>query len=158
KALEKEGIGRPSTYAAIISKIEERGYVEQKERRFHATQMGTDVTDLLVQHFPKVMDLKFTGHMEEELDLIEARKAQRNAVLQEFWEPFRQALEVAEVKMQAVKGEETGENCPQCGKPLVYRYSRKAGGKFAGCSGYPECKYIKPREGEPAREAPVVTD
>jgi DNA topoisomerase-1 len=159
KALEKEGIGRPSTYSTIITKIQERGYVEQKDRRFFATQMGMDVTDLLVQHFPKVMDLKFTGHMEEELDLIEAHKAKRNEVLQEFWEPFRQALEVAEVKMQTVKGEETGENCPQCGKPLVYRYSRKAGGgKFAGCSGYPECKYIKPREGEAAREAPEPTD
>src|SRR6266704_3080751 len=89
KTLEKEGIGRPSTYASIISKIQERGYVEQKERRFWATEMGMKVTDLLVEHFPKVMDLKFTGHMEGELDLIESRKAHRDDVLTEFWEPFR---------------------------------------------------------------------
>src|SRR5207245_7329813 len=75
KSLEKEGIGRPSTYAAIISKIEERGYVEQKERRFYATEVGMTVTDMLVEHFPKVMDLKFTSYMEEELDRIEGHKA-----------------------------------------------------------------------------------
>jgi DNA topoisomerase I len=154
KALEKEGIGRPSTYAAIIGKIQERGYVEQKERRFHATELGTIVTDLLVEHFPKVMDLKFTGHMEEELDQIESRKIARDEVLSEFWEPFRQALEVAKVKMQAVKGIETDEVCPQCGKPLVVRYSRKRGSKFLGCSGYPECTYTKSPDGE----APVPTD
>jgi DNA topoisomerase-1 len=157
RSLEKEGIGRPSTYAAIISKIQERGYVEQKERRFYATQLGMVVTDLLVEHFPKVMDLKFTGHMEEELDLIEARKAARDDVLTEFWEPFRQALEVAKTKMQSVKGVETEEKCPQCSKTLVIRYSKKTGSKFLGCSGYPECSYTKPSEGE-AREAPVPTE
>src|SRR5207302_2504292 len=78
KTLEKEGIGRPSTYAAIISKIQERGYVEQKERRFYATEIGMTVTDLLVEHFPKVMDLKFTSYMEEELDRIEGHKARRD--------------------------------------------------------------------------------
>jgi DNA topoisomerase-1 len=156
KALEKEGIGRPSTYAAIISKIQERGYVEQKERRFWATEMGMVVTDLLVEHFPKVLDLKFTSHMEEELDQIEERKIQRDVVLTEFYEPFRQSLEVAETKMPAVRGVETGETCPNCGKPLVVRYSKA--GRFLGCSGYPECKYIKPREGEAARPAPVETE
>jgi DNA topoisomerase-1 len=153
KGLEKEGIGRPSTYAAIISKIQERGYVEQKERRFFATELGTVVTDLLVQHFPKVMDLKFTSHMEGELDQIEEHKAKRDDVLTEFWEPFNQDLETAKVKMQALKGAETEEKCPQCGKPLVVRFSKS--GKFLGCSGYPECKYIKPREG---MEAPVETE
>jgi DNA topoisomerase-1 len=158
KALEKEGIGRPSTYAAIISKIQERGYVEQKDRRFWATELGKVVTDLLVEHFAKVMDLKFTGHMEEELDLIEAHKAHRNEVLSEFWEPFRQSLEVAQSKMQAVKGQETDEKCPQCGKAMVVRYSKKNGSKFLGCSGYPECSYTKPTNGEPGREAPVPTE
>jgi len=157
KGLEKEGIGRPSTYAAIISKIQERGYVEQKERRFHATELGMVVTDLLVEHFPKVMDLKFTGHMEEELDLIEARKAKRDDVLSEFWEPFRQSLETARTKMQVVKGQETDEKCPQCGKGLVYRYSKKTGSKFLGCTGYPECTYTQASNGE-ARPAPVPTD
>jgi DNA topoisomerase-1 len=156
KSLEKEGIGRPSTYAAIISKIQERGYVEQKERRFYATEVGMIVTDLLVEHFPKVLDLKFTSHMEEELDQIEARKIRRDDVLTEFYQPFSQALQAAETKMQTVRGAETEEKCPQCGKPLVVRYSKA--GRFLGCSGYPECKYIKPREGEPAREAPVETE
>ncbi len=157
KALEKEGIGRPSTYAPIISKIQERGYVEQKERRFYATELGMVVTDLLVEHFPKVMDLKFTGHMEEEFDLIESRKAHRDEVLTEFWEPFRQSLEVAKAKMQAVKGVETEEKCPQCQRPLVVRFSKKTRGKFLGCSGYPECSYIKSANGE-VREAPQPTE
>ncbi len=136
KTLEKEGIGRPSTYAAIISKIQDREYVEQKERRFFATEMGMKVTDILVEHFPKVMDLKFTRHMEEGLDLIETRKHQRNDVLNEFYEPFAQDLKVAETKMLL-----DAEKCPQCGAPLVERYSRF--GKFFGCSRHPECKYIK---------------
>jgi DNA topoisomerase-1 len=156
KALEKEGIGRPSTYAAIISKIQERGYVEQKERRFFATEVGMVVTDLLVEHFPKVLDLKFTSHMEEELDQIESRKAKRDDVLMEFYEPFRQALATAESKMETIRGAETEEKCPKCGKALVVRYSKA--GRFLGCSGYPECKYIKPREGEAAREEPKETE
>ncbi|HEV3263326.1 MAG TPA: type I DNA topoisomerase, partial [Gemmataceae bacterium] len=158
KSLEKEGIGRPSTYAAIISKIQERGYVDQKERRFYATELGMIVTDLLVLHFPKVMDLKFTSHMEDEFDLIEERKAKRDDVLTEFWQPFLQDLEVAKTKMQSVKGQETEEKCPQCSKPLVFRYSKKTGKKFLGCSGYPECKYTQPGEGEAPREAPVATE
>jgi DNA topoisomerase-1 len=156
KSLEKEGIGRPSTYATIISKIQERGYVELKERRFHATQVGMVVTDKLIQHFPTVMDFKFTSHMEEELDEIEEGKIKRDQVLKDFYEPFSQALEVAETEMEALKGVESGENCPQCGKPLVSRYGKR--GPFLGCSGYPDCKYIKPGEGEPARQAPVPTD
>jgi len=158
KSLEKEGIGRPSTYAAIISKIQERGYVEQKERRFHATELGMVVTDLLVEHFPTVMDLKFTGHMEEELDQIEARKVPRDEVLTEFWEPFRQALELAKTKMQSVKGVESDEKCPQCQRPLVVRYSKKTGSKFLGCSGYPECSFTKPVNGEAGKQAPVPTE
>jgi DNA topoisomerase-1 len=151
KTLEKEGIGRPSTYAAIISKIQERGYVEQKERRFHATEIGMTVTDLLVEHFPKVMDLKFTSYMEEELDRIEGHKAKRDDVLTEFYEPFRQALQVAETKLM-----EDAEKCPQCGKPLVEKFSKV--GKFFGCSGYPECKYIKRPEDRAPREPAVPTE
>src|SRR5262249_19015608 len=156
KALEKEGIGRPSTYATIISKIQDRGYVEQKERRFFATELGMVVTDLLIEHFPKIMDLKFTGHMEEEFDLIESSKVGRDEVLTEFWEPFQQSLEVAKAKMQAVKGVETDEKCPLCQKNLVIRFSKKSGSKFLGCSGYPECTYTKPVNGQ--FEAPVPTE
>ncbi len=163
KALEKEGIGRPSTYATIINKItsEERGYIEVKERRFYATEIGKVVTDLLVQHFPRIMDLKFTSHMEEELDQIETRQCEYHQVLNEFWGPFSEALRDAEDKMPSKRGEETGEKCPQCGRPLVRNYSKKTGREFIGCSGFkedPPCKYIKPAEGEPEREAPVETE
>jgi DNA topoisomerase-1 len=150
KELEKDGIGRPSTYASIISKIQDRGYVEQKERRFYATEIGMRVTDVLVHHFPEVMDLKFTSHMEGELDLIESSKAQRDDVLNEFYRPFCRDLEVAESKMLA-----DAEKCPECGKPLVEKFSKA--GKFFGCSGYPDCKYIKRRNGDRPRETPVPT-
>ena len=141
KTLEKEGIGRPSTYATIISKIQQRGYVEQKNRRFYATPLGMLVTDLLVEHFPKILDVKFTSHMEEELDAIENARVDWRAVLNEFYEPFSQALKVAEAKMPKIKGQESEESCPLCGAPLVTRYSKT--GEFLGCSRYPECRYVK---------------
>ncbi len=161
KALEKEGIGRPSTYATIIHKITspERAYIEVKDRRFYATQIGKSVTDLLTEHFPRVMDLKFTSHMEEELDQIEAKQARYNEVLNEFWGPFSEALKVAEDKMPVQRGAETGEMCPLCQKPLVRNYSKKTHRYFIGCSGFKEgCKFIKPEEGEEARPQPVETE
>jgi DNA topoisomerase-1 len=153
KTLEKEGIGRPSTYAAIISKIQDRGYVDQKERRFFATEIGKTVTDTLVEHFPSVMDVKFTRQMEEELDQIETRKYNRNQVLTEFYEPFQQAMKAAETKMLA-----DAEKCPLCGAPLVERFSRF--GRFFGCSKHPECKYIKKKNAAKPDEAdmPKETD
>jgi DNA topoisomerase-1 len=157
KALEKEGIGRPSTYATILSKItsEERGYIEVRERKFYATEIGKVVTDLLVAHFPRVMDLKFTSHMEEELDQIETRQTEYHEVLTEFWTPFSQALAEAEEKMPSKRGVETGEMCPRCGRPLILNYSKKTGREFVGCSVFRDgCKYIKPREGEPERDNP----
>jgi DNA topoisomerase-1 len=159
KALEKEGIGRPSTYASIIGTIQHRGYVEQKDRRFYATEIGKTVTDLLIQHFPRVMDVKFTSHFEEELDQIATGQMEHTAVLDEFWGPFSQALETAKDKMGVLRGQETGETCPKCGKPLVKQFSRKTGSAFVGCSGWREgCKYIKPREGEPERPEPAETE
>jgi DNA topoisomerase-1 len=150
KTLEKEGIGRPSTYASIISKIQDRGYVELKERRFFATLLGMMVTDRLVEHFPKIMDVKFTSHMEDELDGIENAKIDWHAVLDEFYQPFSQSLQEAETRMPTEKGIETGEVCALCKAPMVMRWSKR--GPFLGCSKYPECKYIKPREGEPERK------
>jgi DNA topoisomerase-1 len=161
KALEKEGIGRPSTYASIIGKItsDDRGYIQVKERRFYATRLGMLVTDLLVKHFEHEVDVKFTSSFEEKLDQIETRQTQYNQVLDEFWNDFSQALDKAQNEMPAQRGIPTGENCPECGRPLVKNFSRKTGNEFIGCSGWKEgCKYIKPREGEPPREAPVVTD
>ncbi|MFT3880030.1 MAG: type I DNA topoisomerase [Gemmatales bacterium] len=146
KTLEKEGIGRPSTYAAIISKIQERGYVELKERRFYASELGMVITDALVANFPQIIDVKFTSHMEDELDGIENAKIKWRDVLDEFYQPFNKLLKTAEASMEPVKGIETGEKCPTCGSPLIIKWSKL--GKFAGCSNYPECKYIKPGEGE----------
>jgi DNA topoisomerase-1 len=153
KTLEKEGIGRPSTYATIISKIQERGYVEQKERRFFATEIGMKVNDILVDNFPTVMDLKFTRQMEEELDQIETKKYERNQVLAEFYAPFSEALRIAETRMLA-----DAEKCPECGSPLGERFSRF--GKFFGCVRYPECKYIKKKGAEDGvkREPPKETE
>ena len=156
KTLEKEGIGRPSTYASIIGKIQDRAYVEVKDRRFYATPIGMTVTDLLVTHFPKVMDLKFTRHMEEELDEIESKKQERNHVLQEFYDPFSESLKQAETTMLA-----NAEKCPLCGKPLEERFSKF--GKFFGCSGYkdePKCTYIKKKaiDGVAPGEKPTPTD
>src|SRR5262249_10089543 len=135
KTLEKEGIGRPSTYATIISKIQDRGYVEQKERRFYATEIGMKGNDLLVENFPNVMGLSFTRQMEEGLDQIETKKYERNQVLTDFYAPFSEALKSAETKMLA-----DAEKCPDCGAPLRQRFSKF--GRFYGCSRYPECKYI----------------
>jgi DNA topoisomerase-1 len=157
KTLEKEGIGRPSTYATIISKIQERGYVEQKERRFYATELGIAVTDLLVQNFPNVLDVKFTSQMETDLDRIENAKIDWKRVLNEFYKPFARSLKEAETKLLAIKDELTDEICPQCGAQLAIKWSRKTKDKFLGCSRYPECKYIKPREGEEDR-APQPTE
>jgi DNA topoisomerase-1 len=159
KVLEKEGIGRPSTYATIISKItsEERGYIKVNDRRFYATEIGKVVTDLLIEHFPKIMDLKFTSHFEEELDQIEEAKAKYTEVLNEFWGPFSEALKKAEEGMSGRRT--TGEKCPKCGRDLVIYYSKKRGKEFIGCSGFKEgCKYIKPGEGEEARPEPILTE
>ncbi len=161
RALEKEGIGRPSTYASIIETIQDRGYVRQENRKFYVTEVGKVVTDLLVKHFPGIMDVKFTSHFEEELDEIETGKCHYREVLDEFWGPFSKALEAAGTGMQALRGIETGEKCPNCGRPMLVLFSQKTGKQFEGCSGFkddPACKYIKPGEGEDARPQPTVTD
>jgi DNA topoisomerase-1 len=160
KALEKEGIGRPSTYSSIISTIQKRGYVTQDRGRFFAAEIGKVVTDLLVAHFPDIMDLKFTSHFEDELDEIETGKCRYREVLDEFWGPFSATLEKAKTDLP-VQRKETGEKCPKCGRALVERMSAKLGRSFIGCSGWnqdPKCDYIKPREGEPEREGPTITD
>jgi DNA topoisomerase-1 len=151
KVLEKEGIGRPSTYATIISKIQERSYVEVKDRRFYATEIGIKVNDLLVDYFPTVMDLKFTSQMEEELDQIETSAVPRNKVLDDFFGPFSSSMSDAKEKMPGAT-----EKCPQCGKEIIERYSRR--GRFYGCAGYPDCNYIKRAEGTEPREKPVLTE
>ena len=158
KTLEKMGIGRPSTYAAIISTIQDRGYVKQEKRAFYATELGTLVTEKLVEHFPKIMDVKFTSHMEDELDKIEDEKIVWLDVLREFYKPFKNDLERAMGEMKSVKGtpEESNKICTVCGQPMVIRWGKH--GKFLGCSAFPKCKSTLPldEKGEPA--APETTD
>ena len=152
------GIGRPSTYAAIISTIQDRGYVKQEKRAFYATELGTLVTEKLIEHFPKIMDVKFTSHMEDELDKIEDGKIVWLDVLKEFYEPFKNDLERAVGEMKSVKGtpEESTKVCTVCGQPMVIRWGKH--GKFLGCSAFPKCKSTLPldEKGEPA--APEATD
>ncbi len=144
KALEKEGIGRPSTYASIISTIQERGYVEQKDRQFYPTDIGEIVTDKLNEFFPKIMDIAFTRYMEEQLDKIEEQHLNWINVLNEFYGPFKKDLENAGKEMVHAKAETTPSEytCPQCGKQLEYRFGKN--GKFLSCSGYPDCKFASP--------------
>jgi DNA topoisomerase I len=150
KALEERGIGRPSTYASIISTIVDRTYVELQEKRFRPTDLGTVVNDLLVKHFPKILDVQFTAHVEEELDDIAEGERDWVEVLKEFYGPFEEALGAAEQTMERVKREPvvTDQECPKCGKPMLLRQGRF--GEFLGCSGYPECKTIvDPKRTEP---------
>jgi DNA topoisomerase-1 len=144
KALEKEGIGRPSTYASIISTIQDRGYVEQREKKFFATDLGEVVTEKLDEFFPKIMDLAFTRYMEGQLDKIEENHLDWVNVLDEFYGPFKTNLEKATEQMKHAKAETTDSeyNCPDCGKKLVYRFGKN--GKFLSCSAYPDCKFASP--------------
>ncbi|MCE5340652.1 MAG: type I DNA topoisomerase [Planctomycetaceae bacterium] len=144
KSLEKEGIGRPSTYASIISTIQDRGYVEQLERQFHPTDIGEVVTDKLSEFFPKIMDMAFTRYMEEQLDKIEEQHLNWINVLNEFYGPFKKDLENAGKEMVHAKAETTPSEykCPKCDKELVYRFGKN--GKFLSCSAYPDCKFASP--------------
>jgi DNA topoisomerase-1 len=151
KALEEKGIGRPSTYATILSTIVERGYVELKDKRFYPTALGVAVTDYLVKHFPDVMDVQFTASVEQQLDDIEEGKQAWTEVLRAFYEPFAQRLAETEKNGEVVRIEakETDYTCPTCGAKMLLREGRY--GKFLGCSRYPECKTIVnvTRSGEP---------
>jgi DNA topoisomerase-1 len=142
--LEEYGIGRPSTYAPILSKIQERAYVERRRKRLYATEMGMIVNDLLVKYFPDYIDLRFTAQMEEDLDLIATGEREWVPILRDFYDPFAETLAKAEEEMPEVdiNSQPTGEMCPKCGHPLVYRYGRY--GKFIGCSNFPDCRFSKP--------------
>ncbi len=142
KELEKKGIGRPSTYASIISVIIDRGYVERTQKKFFATPIGITVCDFLVKYFTNLMDYDFTASMEEDLDAIALGKKDWVAVIDLFYQPL--AIKIAEVTQQAervqVPVERTGEKCPECGKgEVVIRTGRF--GKFKSCSRFPDCKY-----------------
>lgn len=154
KELEKRGIGRPSTYAPIISTIQDRGYVEKEGKALKPTEIGIVTNGLLVKHFPEIMDIEFTARLEDELDDIVVEKIQWTKALEDFYTPFSKALEKADVNMEKVKQEiMTDEKCPECGKPLVIRQGRY--GSFIACSGYPECKFTKQSAEEEKRNAEV---
>ena len=140
KELEEQGIGRPSTYAAILSVIQDKKYVEKLEGRFHPTELGKICTEELVKHFPLEMDVTFTAGMEEKLDRISEGEAKWKNVLQEFWDPFKVTLAQAAVQMRDVKREETPTDviCEKCGKPMSIKWGKM--GRFLACTGYPECK------------------
>ncbi len=139
KELEARGVGRPSTYAAILSTIQDREYVKKEVGRFFPTELGMVVTDLLVENFDDIFDIAYTARMEEELDEIEEGKLNWREALAEFYDKFARDLERAEKHMTDVKRLEkpTDLVCDKCGKPMVIRWGRH--GSFIACSGYPEC-------------------
>jgi len=159
KKLESLGIGRPSTYAPTMSTIQDRGYVRLEEKRFFPEEIADIVTDLLVEHFPKVIDYKFTAHMEDEFDEIAEGKIKWQGVIDEFYQPFAENLKEKNKeldKKDIVPIKEIGEKCPECKKPLVERFGRF--GKFIACSDYPNCKYSRPLENKKEMKNAVVAD
>lgn len=138
--LEKLGIGRPSTYAAILSTLHERKYVQDQERKLVPTELGTTINSLLIEHFPDLLDVQFTAQLEDKLDQIEEGQQDWVQTLHDFYEPFAVTLENATHKMRNIKREveETDEVCEKCQRPMVIRWGRF--GRFMACSGYPECK------------------
>ncbi len=144
KALEENGIGRPSTYAPIIATLFEREYIARSERRLYATELGVTVDKLLTENFPSIVDLAFTAGMEKKLDSVEEGEEDWVLIVREFWEPLKEKIDRAEEEIARVKvaDEPAGENCEKCGRPMVVKRGRY--GKFIACSGYPDCKNTKP--------------
>jgi DNA topoisomerase-1 len=144
RALEEYGIGRPSTYAPILTTLLDRAYVERVDKKLIPTALGFTVNDLLVEYFADVVNVGFTAEMEEKLDEIATGEQAWVPMLREFYGPFSQTVVVAQEKMPHVdlKPEPTGDLCPECGQPLLIRHGRN--GKFIGCSGFPKCRYTAP--------------
>jgi len=143
KALEHNGIGRPSTYAPILSTIQERDYVNKAEGKFYPGELGIIVNKILTEHFPRIVDLGFTAQMEEQLDEIAQGKSEWIAALKVFYPPFEDMLQKAWMNVEKVNMTQASEEtCPNCGCPMVIRVGRF--GKFLACSGYPNCKTTMP--------------
>jgi DNA topoisomerase-1 len=148
KELEELGIGRPSTYAQIISVIVDRGYVELDQRRFRPTDLGEVVSKLLVRIFPNIFDVEFTSRMENQLDRVEEGEVEWRKLLAEFYPGFLERLEAGEANSDEIIKEilaAEGETCDKCGRPMIVRWNRF--GRFLGCSGYPECKSTRSLDG-----------
>lgn len=140
KILEEYGIGRPSTYAPTISTIIDRGYIEREEKKLVPKDMAFVVNDLLVEHFPNIVDYEFTANMEEDLDKIAEGEKEWEPVIKKFYTPFAKTLKEKNISVEK-KVEQTDEKCEKCGEPLLMKYGRF--GKFLACSKYPECKFTK---------------
>jgi DNA topoisomerase-1 len=149
KELEENGIGRPSTYAQIVSTIKQRKYVESKSRKLFPTELGKTVNKILVENFPHIFEVKFTAVMEEELDKIEEGKEKWVKVLNDFYTPFRLNLEEVEKNKKNIRKltqQKTDETCEKCGSPMIIRWGRN--GKFLACSAFPDCKNTKSLPGD----------
>lgn len=144
KALEEYGIGRPSTYAPIITTIQQRGYVESVDKRLYPTELGQIVNDLLVEYFPDIVNVEFTAQMEDDLDRIANGEREWVPILKEFYGPFSEAVHHADQHMPEVEvsDQPTGDLCEKCGHPMVLKFGRF--GKFEACSNFPECRNTKP--------------
>jgi len=144
KKMEEEGIGRPSTYAPTIETIQTRGYVVKEDKKLVPTELGEIVVSLLKEHFPEIVDLEFTAHLEEKLDDIEEGNVSWKSVIRDFYGPFAKTLEIAEQKIGRVKieDEESDQVCELCGRKMVIKMGKY--GKFLACPGFPECKNARP--------------
>jgi DNA topoisomerase I len=144
KTLEELGIGRPSTYAPTLDTIQKRGYVSLDNKRFIPTELGEIMLELALEFFPEVLDVEFTAKMEQELDDVEEGKVRWEKIIDEFYQEFEKRLKIAEQEMQSVeiKDEPAGEDCEQCGNPMVFKMGRY--GKFMACSNFPDCRNTKP--------------
>jgi DNA topoisomerase I len=153
KALESKGIGRPSTYASILSTIQDREYVDKKEAKFYPTETGELVTKLLVESFQEIFDYEYTARMEDHLDRVESGRESWKQTLRDFYDRFAKRLEIAKKEMPDIKTEtiETDEVCDKCGSKMVIKWGKF--GRFMACSGYPECRNTReiPKSG-PADE------
>ncbi len=160
KTLEEHGIGRPSTYASIISTLQQREYVTLEKRRFTPTDVGRIVNKFLTSYFSKYVDYEFTAQLEDELDAISRGEEDWKPLLSSFWGPFKEQIDTTEanVKREDVTHEALDEECPKCGKPLSIRLGRR--GRFVGCTGFPDCDYTRSldEDGDSAASEPEVVE
>lgn len=158
KALEEYGIGRPSTYAPTIATIIERKYIEKEAKKLKPTDIGFVVNDLLVEHFPKIVDYKFTAKMEEDLDDIASGEKNWQPIIKKFYQPFKQNLmrKERQLSKKDFTEEQTEKICEKCGQPMIIKLGRY--GKFLACSNYPDCKNTKPLNGNGEAGEPEITD
>ncbi|MDD5240614.1 MAG: type I DNA topoisomerase [Sulfuricella sp.] len=157
KDLEEHGIGRPSTYASIISTLQAREYVLLDKKRFFPTDVGSVVNKFLTEHFTRYVDYDFTAKLEDQLDVIANGEKEWIPVLADFWKGFsKQIEEKKNIERKDLTHEQLDEACPKCGKPLSVRLGKR--GKFVGCSGYPECDYTRSMDGEVTPDEPVVVE